>query len=389
MPVEIEHITSKPARQELQTRIDAVRSRMTKDSLDYYICANTENVYYLTNFAYIPFERPFFLVIPAVGKPMMVTPELELSHAQDRVILDVECHTYYEFPAPSGRTYVDTLKKIITGDSAVGIESSMSLALKGVMPGRLNVVDIVDDVRMVKSEYEIGRIAHACSIAESGMKIALDLSRPGAQQLSIYSEGTRQMLARVLMEIPNPNILVTKAVCAVWPKKLSAQPHSMPGLFDLFEEGGPNVVIVAIQADGYSAELERTFFMGSVPEAARDPFDAMMEARAHAFRQVKPGVPAAEVDEEVLKVIRDRGYTDNILHRTGHGFGITGHEPPWVALGSETILKKNMIISIEPGIYIPGLGGFRHSDTVLVTGDGCVSLTNWPDSLEDLVLASA
>jgi Xaa-Pro dipeptidase len=88
----------------------------------------------------------------------------------------------------------------------------------------------------------------------------------------------------------------------------------------------------------------------------------------------------------VLDVLKRRGYGKYILHRTGHGFGITGHEPPWVAVGSETILKKNMVISIEPGIYIPGLGGFRHSDTVLVTEDGCVSLTKWPDRLEELTL---
>lgn len=388
MPVEITPVTSKPESHELQSRIDVLRGHMAKEKLDYYVCANTENVYYLTNFAYIPFERPFFLVIPAVGKPVMVTPGLEVSHAEDRVLLDVEYQTYYEFPAPDGRTYVDTLKKIIPDSASVGVESCISLALKGVMPGRIKVVDIVDDARMVKSEYEVGRIAHACSITETGMKTALELSRPGAQQLTVYSDGTRQMLARILFEIPNPNILVSKAVCAVWPGKLSAQPHSMPGLFDQFAEGGPNVVIIAVQADGYSAELERTFFMGSVPDEARDPYEAMMEARAQAFKIIRPGIPAAEVDREVLKVIEDCGYKDNILHRTGHGFGITGHEPPWVALGSETILKKNMIISIEPGIYIPGMGGFRHSDTVLVTEEGCVSLTNWPDRLEDLVLKS-
>lgn len=381
MPLAITPITAKPTPQELQARLEAVRRQMAQTNLDCYVCANTENVYYLTNFAYIPFERPFFLVIPAAGKPRLVAPLLEISHAETRVLLDVEYHTYDEFPALPGRTFADTLQRIIPTDAAVGIESSLSLALKAAMPGRLTVTDIVDDVRMVKSDYEIGRIAHACSIAETGMKTALEVARPGAQQMTIYSEGSRQMLARVLLEITNPNILVTKAVCAVWPKALSAQPHSIPGMFDPIEAGGPNITIVTIQADGYSAELERTFFIGPVPDAARDPLAAMMEARAHAFRMVKPGVPAAKVDEEVLQVIKDHGYGANILHRTGHGFGITGHEAPWVALGSETILQKNMVISIEPGIYIPGLGGFRHSDTVLVTDDGCVSLTNWPDTL--------
>jgi Xaa-Pro dipeptidase len=111
-----------------------------------------------------------------------------------------------------------------------------------------------------------------------------------------------------------------------------------------------------------------------------------MEARAKAFELIKPGIRADEVDRKVLSIIEDAGFGKNILHRTGHGFGITGHEPPWVALGSEHVLTKNMVISIEPGIYIEGLGGFRHSDTVLVTDNGCVALTEYPDSRDELTL---
>ena len=359
---------------------------MAKDNLDYYICANTENVYYLTNFAYLPFERPFFLIIPAAGDLLMVVPGLEVSHAMDRVLVDVQYHTYYEFPAPPGKTYIETLKSLMPSESMVGIESSISVAMKNILPGRVKVTDIVDDIRIVKSDYEVGRIAHACSIVATGMKTVMDMSQPGTQEVAINSEGGRQMMARVIFEIANPNFLMTRGICVVWPKNISAQPHSVPGIFDALEEGGPNVVIITMQADGYSAELERTYFIKSVPPEARDPFDAMMEARALAYKMVKPGIAAAAVDEAVLNVLKRRGYGKYILHRTGHGFGITGHEPPWVAMGSETILKKNMVISIEPGIYIPGLGGFRHSDTVLVTDDGCVSLTNWPDRLEELTL---
>ncbi len=88
----------------------------------------------------------------------------------------------------------------------------------------------------------------------------------------------------------------------------------------------------------------------------------------------------------MLKIIKNAGYERHILHRTGHGFGITGHEPPWIALGSEHVMEKNMVISIEPGIYVEGLGGFLHSDTVLVTEEGCQPLTNFSDKLEDLIL---
>jgi len=193
-------------------------------------------------------------------------------------------------------------------------------------------------------------------------------------------------MVKSLLEITDCNILMSKFSAGVWPKSLSAQPHSIPGVFDALEAGGPNVTIIACQANGYSAEIERTFFIEHVPDKARAVFDIMMEARQKAYDLVKPGVRAEDVDRQVLKILKKAGYEDHILHRTGHGFGITGHEPPWLALGSYHVLEKNMVISIEPGVYIKGIGGFRHSDTVLVTDDGCARLAQYPDSLESLVL---
>jgi Xaa-Pro dipeptidase len=382
----VEPITTPPSRDELDLRMNKVRALMAGEGLDVYVAAHPDNVYYLTNFAYVPFERPFFLVVPAEGKPALIVPLLEVSHAEQRILVDVDYHTYYEYPAPPGKTFVDALNRVVGGDRKVGIESSLSLALKEVMPGKTVIADLVDEARLVKTDYEIGRIAYASAVVDAGMKKALDLSKPGARVATMYSEGSKEMMVKVVMEIPDVNLLMTKFIAAVWPKALSAQPHSVPGLFDALETGGPNVAIITAQANGYSAEVERTFFIGDVPGQAKKLFDLFMEARQKAYELVKPGIRAEEVDRQALRKIQDAGYGDNILHRTGHGFGITGHEPPWVALGSDHVLEKNMVISIEPGIYVKGLGGFRHSDTVLVTQDGCISLTRFPDSIEDLVL---
>ncbi len=382
----VEPITTPPSRDELDLRMNKVRALMAGEGLDVYVAAHPDNVYYLTNFAYVPFERPFFLVVPAEGKPALIVPLLEVSHAEQRILVDVDYHTYYEYPAPPGKTFVDALNQVVGGDRKVGIESSLSLALKEVMPGKTVIADLVDEARLVKTDYEIGRIAYASAVVDAGMKKALDLSKPGARVATMYSEGSKEMMVKVVMEIPDVNLLMTKFIAAVWPKALSAQPHSVPGLFDALETGGPNVAIITAQANGYSAEVERTFFIGDVPGQAKKLFDLFMEARQKAYELVKPGIRAEEVDRQALRKIQDAGYGDNILHRTGHGFGITGHEPPWVALGSDHVLEKNMVISIEPGIYVKGLGGFRHSDTVLVTQDGCISLTRFPDSIEDLVL---
>ena len=383
----IEPIKAPPSSEELELRMQKVRGIMARENLDFYVSGHTDNVYYLTNFAYFPMERPFFLVIPLAGTPVLILPGLEVSHAESRVLTRVDYRTYYEFPAPAGLTHVDALRDVLGSDPRVGIESSLSLAHQSTMPGRLKVVDVIDEARLVKTDYEVGRIAYASQVVDAGLAKCLELSKPGVQELTLYSESVRQMMGMVIMEVPNANLLVSKFVCAVWPRKMSAQPHSVPGLFDQLEEGGPNVIIATAQADGYSAEVERTFFLGQVPEASRRAFETFMEARALGYQLIKPGAVAAEVDEAVLTFLKQRGYGPAILHRTGHGFGITGHEPPWIALGSSDVLEKNMVVSIEPGIYLPELGGFRHSDTVLVTENGCVALTKAPDQLEALTLA--
>jgi Xaa-Pro dipeptidase len=111
-----------------------------------------------------------------------------------------------------------------------------------------------------------------------------------------------------------------------------------------------------------------------------------MRARALGYELAKPGACLEEIDRMVRKVIIDAGYENRLLHRTGHGLGITGHEAPYVALGDRRELVPGMLISIEPGIYIPGQGGYRHSDTVLITETGNVRLTDAPDTLEELTI---
>jgi Xaa-Pro aminopeptidase len=111
-----------------------------------------------------------------------------------------------------------------------------------------------------------------------------------------------------------------------------------------------------------------------------------MEARELGFSLVKDGAACSEVDNKVLTYLEKKGYGEQILHRTAHGFGITVHERPWLARGSKEVLRENMVISMEPGLYFAGKGGLRHSDTVLVTKNGYEILTEFPTDLESLTL---
>ena len=191
----------------------------------------------------------------------------------------------------------------------------------------------------------------------------------------------------MLADNPSANLLATSIFAFFQPPSVSHDPHNFTDVFIRLEEGGPHVSIINCRVNGYGVEIERSFFLNSVPEAARRPFEVMLEARRLAFEQVRPGACMADVDQAVRDRIAKHGYGDALLHRTGHSFGVTGHEAPFLAVSYERVIEPGMLFSIEPGIYLRGIGGFRHSDTVLVTEGGNVSLTTAPVELADLTFA--
>ncbi|MBD3339567.1 MAG: M24 family metallopeptidase [Candidatus Lokiarchaeota archaeon] len=381
-------IKSPPSKEELNLRLEKVRTLMNEQKLDYYISFDPTNIYYLTNFANYVHERPFILIVPKEGTLKFLVPFLEKSHVETRAKCDVELTSYFEYPAPQGENWYDYYHKLIKKDKRVGVESAMTLRIYDQTPGTKIKTDIIDEARLIKTAYEIGRNVHACKILNAGHKKLLKVCRPGEMLIKIYSEVTNLMTAKALKDIPNLNPMVSRPMAIVLPPSISHDPHNMTDVFLKMEEGGPHVSGVGGQIDGYGVEIERSFFLDYVPEQAKKPFEVMMKVRKYAFEQAIPGAIFSEIDEGVRKIIQDAGYGDYLLHRTGHGLGITGHEGPYVAVGYNRKVESGMILSIEPGIYIPNLGGFRHSDTVLITEEGNVSLTKAPDTIEELTIVN-
>jgi len=311
----------------------------------------------------------------------------EKGHFESRARCELGFVIYYEFPAKSGENWYDHFQKQIKLDAKVGIESELPIGIANKTPGKIVVTDIIDDVRIIKTDYEIGRIYHACRVVNKGHKVLLKKCRPKILEFALYKEVTDAMTSKIVQDIPHANFRATETTGAVWPPSISHDPHLIPHIFKEMEEGGPHVSIVSAQVDGYGVEIERTFFLGHVPEETIKPFEAMFEARALAYGMLKPGIIMSEVDKKVRKLITEKGYGDYIIHRTGHGLGITGHEAPFLAEGYDKPFEKNMVISVEPGIYIPGIGGFRHSDTVLITEEGYQKLTKAPETLEEITIS--
>ncbi|WP_216673737.1 M24 family metallopeptidase, partial [Pyxidicoccus fallax] len=245
-------------------------------------------------------------------------------------------------------------------------------------------MELLEAIRMVKSDFEVERIERAARYAVWGVEEILRSAYQGATVIEGYMT-TTSLRRKIIQEEEHFDALATEVIAAPWPAPLSSEPHSVPGA-TMTLNGGPHVALVLTRVNGYAAECERTFFTAPPTAEQRRLFGLMLEARRVAFELVRPGVFAADIDAAVNDFLSRAGFSDPAqrLHRTGHGFGLGNHEPPWVAVGSEHRLERNMLISIEPGIYVRGVGGYRHSDTVLVTEEGYRVLTPLPTDIDSL-----
>jgi len=386
MAFDLTPITAAPDAAELAGRLEKVRSRMAAENLDYCVAYDPVNVYYLTNFYNYVHERPFILVIGKTGNPKFLVPKLEIPHVRSRAKCELELVEYFEYPAPAGKNWYDYYARMFHSNARVGVEPAMTLEIFEKTPGNKIVLDIIDEVRFIKSQFEVGRYVHACNVLAVGFQKVMAVTKPGSMFFEIYGAASQEMMAKAVLEIPEINPLATRVAALVQPPSVSHDPHNFTNLFMQMVDGGPHVTIVAGQVDGCGVELERTFFLGSVPEAAKRPFEVVMEARRMTYERLQPGANMGRIDKEINYFLKKAGYGENLLHRTGHGMGITGHEGPFLAEGYDRELEVGMMVSVEPGVYIPGLGGFRHSDTVLIDETGAISLTGVPDSLEELLI---
>ena len=375
-----------PSQLELSSRVDKVVKVMQQKGLDYYVISDVHNVFWLTNFANFVHERPFILVLSKNAELKFVVPRLEVRHVKSRAVGEIELVSYEEFPSASGKGWETSFKKIISDADRVGIEDNCPYYLRESIKAKVIPSEAIEKIRYIKSDFEISRIKYASNIAVDRLTMIINSAQKNVSMINIHAKFNKLAMLKVLLDNPETNMLATNLVAVVQPPVISDDPHNFTSIENLgTTDKGPHVSIVAGIINGYGTEVERTFFIEEVPERAKRPFQVMLEARALTRELVKPGASMHDVDVSVKHLLRSEGY-ENILHRTGHGIGVTGHEGPFLAEGYDEEIREGMIFTVEPAIYIEGFGGFRHSDTILVTKDGNQNLTEMPDSLTDMTV---
>lgn len=345
-----------------------------------------------------PWERPVATVIPAQGEPFMLLHELSTHHvkmARERGTIYIDDVTFYfERPSTIRRTWTTPhfaemvhahleQRGLATGNIAADIN-----------PGKLAQVSaklhwhteeqLLRDMRAVKHPDELALMRHACELSNFGQGVFRELVAAGKLMVEVDTKTALEMQLEGAKRFPNCDLQVR---CFSLTGPDSASPHGTgAGSAATIAAGHGIVNIILVRLNHYNTENERTYFVGHYSDLQKRAFECVQRAQAAAVAACVPGNPLASVDAAAQTIIEQGGFAENLFHRTGHGIGLRGHDRPADIAFNHRPLLQNEVYTIEPGIYIYGVGGFRHDDTVVVN-DPPEVLTTTPKDIDSMTLA--
>lgn len=384
-----------PRREHQQRRADLVK-RASDDGYDGVVLFGALNIHYVSGMYHLPTERPCVLGVSEAGSEIVV-PRLELDHAEREEFLHDEVHGYFEYPQGRPMQRVAEMCEslgIAEGRVAADLDGSPGRngytgpSLSEVVDAEVGLEEYITDMRETKSEAEVELIREASVWANLGHRLLQKKIEVGRRPVTIASEvaaeGTEAMLD-TLGERYEMMDWAAPMTCKFTTGEVTALPHSVDQTTRI-EEGDNIVTIVKPHVGGYTTELERTMVVGEPSHEQRDYFDIMLESQDIAIETIAPGVEYAAVEEAVVDYYEEQGVDDLTQHHIGHNIGMEGHERPFLDVAEEGEIRPGELYTVEPGFYVDGLGGFRHSDTVLVTEDGTETLTYYPRDLGSLTV---
>jgi Xaa-Pro aminopeptidase len=357
------------------------------------------HIFYLSGFAFIATERPIALAWAFGRRPVLFVPLLEREHAGEA--RDVEVITYPEYPDerhPMERL-ADLLRDLGLDGKGIGVDSDGYGGGYGYRGPKLSevlsaevvlVAEVIGRMMAVKSPEEIELLRESSKWANLAHSLLQEHTAPGRTETEISARASLEASAAMFRALgpdyrPTRPGLPAQAGFRGQVGLRSAVPHVITTNARI-KRGDVLVTGATADVGGYWAELERTMIVGKPTDDQRRCFELMLAAQDLVFAEIRPGRRCADVDRAVREFFAKEGIGKYWRHHTGHALGIRMHEAPFLDVGDDTVLKPGMVFSVEPGIYVPGFAGFRHSDTVVVTEDGNERLTCYPRALADLVI---
>ncbi len=386
--------------EEYAARRTALAAGFDQRGLSGAVLFDPHHVSYYTGFSFIPTERPIAFALAADGRGGMLVPRLEVEHAQANAAVQEVAH-YDEYPGD--RPPLAALAELL---GSLGIRGTIGadqngypwvFGYRGPSLGEVAGVDVrriadaVEDQMAIKSEAELALLRESCKWGNLAHTLLQRYTRPGVSETEVENrastEATYAMLDAIGPIYRAQSIWYSGAAAGYRGQigRNAAIPHALPNNI-VFQAGDVLVTGATAPVWGYHSELERTMVIGPPSDEQRRLFEHMVALQDLAVDTIRPGVSCAEVDRRVRAYYDLHELWDNWRHHVGHAIGLRYHEGPFLDRGDETEIRPGMVFTVEPGLYAPSVGGFRHSDTIAVTADGVEWLTYYPRDLETLTL---
>ncbi|MFQ5593549.1 MAG: M24 family metallopeptidase, partial [Anaerolineae bacterium] len=381
---------------EFQGRCDRLLEHLKARQLAGVVLFDRHYILYYAGFAFIPTERPVAFVLNTRGEKALFVPRLEVEHAKAHALVDrVDHYLEYPYDPHPMELFKQTLDEMDVG-GAFGVDTDgypwmlgyrgPSLSeLTGGRPTR--VAAFIEEQMMIKSSAELSLIRESVKWGHLAHTLLQRYTTVGASETEVSQrasmEATLTMLDTVgpIYRAQSPFFDGATAGYRGQIGRNAAIPHAMANNIT-FQAGDVLVTGAGAPVWGYHSELERTMIIGPATDEQQRMFDHMVALQDTAFDAMKPGATCADVDRAVRTYYEKHDLMSYWRHHTGHAIGLRYHEGPFLDVGDATSLQPGMVFTVEPGLYTPDLGGFRHSDTVAITEDGIEIMTYYPRDLE-------
>lgn len=348
---------------ERRVRLDEARAAASRAGADALLVTAGASLRYFTGVSWSPTERLVALLLPVRGEPIIVCPAFERGSLIAELAIEADIRLWEEDHDP-----VALVLDALPAGATLALDPLLPFAVARRLQAQLTVIDgaeIIDGLRMIKSPAELALMAQAKAMT-------LEVHRRTAR---ILAPGIRASAVKRFIDEAHRALGASGyTFCAVQFGRATAFPHGLPG-DQMLEEDQLVLVDTGCAIDGYQSDITRTYAFGRVDDEIRATWDVEKEAQAAAFAAVRPGVPCEAIDAAARAVLERAGLGPDyrlpgLPHRTGHGIGLSIHEPAYLVRGDATPLAPGMCFSNEPMIVVPERYGIRLEDHFHVTEDG-------------------
>ncbi|MGE6631156.1 M24 family metallopeptidase [Bacillus sp. NPDC077027] len=358
-------------------RLDKLSSWLKEKDIQGAFIHTKENVFYLSGYFTEPHERLMGLFVFQDAEPFFILPKMEVDQAKNAGwTYDVIGYEDHENPFDFMKATLNQrdikVNRLAVEKEKIPLHRAEQLKATTGAKEFAEAEEQMNQLRLIKDDAEIAILQKAAMLADEGVKIGVNALKEGITETEV--------LAIIEYELKKKGIQGMSFSTMVLFGEKSGEPHGNPGQAKL-KKGDFVLFDLGVIVEGYCSDITRTFIFQEASEKQKEIYETVLKAETAALEMSEPGVRIGDLDLKARGLITEAGYGEYFPHRLGHGLGVSVHEFPSMSQANDDLLKVGMVYTIEPGIYVPGIGGVRIEDDVLVTENGAITLTNYPKEL--------